>query len=165
MNDGLLFSARTATWGLFATLSLTPACEASNEVGAPSSRSATLTRQSESTETLKELSKQLGVQFPVGTRLLGVVRDAGGMDSSLRVKVQMPFNAFSGFFEQTPVSAEFSRPGTRGLFGSDSGFWDPHNAKALKSWQSLGENGMVFNLGVSQESPDTTVVYLVLHST
>jgi hypothetical protein len=123
-------------------------------------------RMSEGTkvESLDNLSRELKLAFPPGTRLVGVLRDSG-MDDSIRVKVEMRSPDFPGFLSSTPIHAESLSPGAGGRLGPDHGFWDPHRARGLRSAQATleGEEYRVLNIGVGEAGPDVVAVYIVNH--
>jgi hypothetical protein len=115
-------------------------------------------------DTLQDIGKELGLQFPPGTRLLGVRREAG-IDDWLGVKIELSAAEWPGFLACTPINPESFRAGERGFLGADSGFWDPHQAKKLRTAQAPMPNARAFNLGYDDSAATSVIVYIVNHGT
>ncbi len=81
------------------------------------------------------------------------------------MKVELPAVEWPGFLSHTPVDPSLFRAGERGLLGPDQGFWDPHQAKSLRTVEASLPNGYVLNLGYDDSRGSVFVVYLVKHST
>jgi hypothetical protein len=113
---------------------------------------------------LETLGRDLGLSFPEGTTVVGIERQEG-MDDMLRAKLQMSAEAARRFLEHAPVRSDAFRPGVRGLLGADKDWWDPHQAKRLRSGQANLDGARVLNIGVDEARPDAVVVYIVNHGT
>ena len=121
-------------------------------------------RESPRPESLAALGKELNLQFPASTRVIGV-RRANGMDDIVRVKLEMASSDLPSLIAQTHIDPASFYPGTRGLMGSDKGFWDPNHAPALRTGQVKRPDARALNVGVDDSRPDVAVVYLVEHGT
>jgi len=115
-------------------------------------------------ETLDSVGKQLGLVFPNGASLIGVHRERG-VDDLLAVKVEMPAAEWPGFLAKTPIDPTLFRPGERGLLGPDHDFWDPHQAKSLRTAEAELPNRRVLNLGYDDSRAPVVAVYVVNHGT
>ena len=134
-------------------------------LGMPSCDKGTTTMSSKPADTLPALARELGVTFPPSTRLLGVQREEGGMDSAVFLKVEMAAAEFPAFLASTPLDPGALRNGTRGFLGSDQGFWDPHRAARIRTGQAILAGNRALNVGVDDSNPNVAVVYIVLHDT
>jgi hypothetical protein len=110
------------------------------------------------------IGRELGLTFPPGTRLLGVAREQG-IDDLVELKVEMKAADVESFVAHSAVRPTDFRPGERGLFGPDQGWWDPNRALRLRSAQANLPKGRFLNIGVADGSGDMAVVYIVNHGT
>jgi hypothetical protein len=133
----------------------TAACNTDAEKGSESVTAA---------ESLSTLSKELGLTFPPSTRLGGVLRSSG-MDDAVRFKLEMNTSEFPSFLAQTGVDPELTRPNMQGIFGPDRDFWDPHQAKSLRTGQVKRPDARALHVGYGEARPGTTVVYVMEHGT
>ena len=115
-------------------------------------------------ETLESVGKQVGLEFPAGAKLIGVHRERGA-DDLIAVKVEMPAAEWTGFLAKTPIDPSLFRPGERGLLGPDHDFWDPHQAKGLRTAETSLDQGRVLNLGYDDSRGAVVAVYVVNHGT
>jgi len=115
-------------------------------------------------DTLESVSKELSVTFPAGTKLIGVYRERG-IDDLVQAKVEIPAADWSGFLASTPIDPSLFEPGEGGLLGPDSGFWDPHKAKNLRTAQAILPNVRALNIGYDDSRGSVYVVYVVNHGT
>ena len=120
-------------------------------------------RQSQSVDTLESVGKEVGVRFPASAKFIGIRRQEGGMDSSFEVKVEIPAADWPGFLASTPIDPKEFGPGGRGLVGGDAGFWDPHQAKNLRTAQADLPDKRVLNIGYDDSRGNLIVVYVVNH--
>jgi hypothetical protein len=134
-------------------------------IGVSSCDKGTKTMSSKPSDTLPALASELGIVFPPSTRLIGVQRDQGGMDSAVFLKVEMAAAEFPAFLASTPLDASAMRNGTRGFLGSDQGFWDPHRASRIRTGQAILAGNRALNVGVDDSKPHVAVVYIVHHDT
>jgi hypothetical protein len=117
-----------------------------------------------SDDELKELGARFGLPFPSSARLLGIEREQG-MDDLVRFKVELPASDWPALRDALPIPFEYMRAGTRGYFGQDRGFWDPHAAGQLRSGQVIREGARALNIGVDEGHPNKVVLYVVEHGT
>jgi hypothetical protein len=150
-------AARFATWRRV----LLAAC-AFIGIAACKSKGAQGTRQAE--ETLESVAQEVGLVFPVGSRLVGVHRERGA-DDLIAVKIDMPAAAWPIFVATTPIDPSLFRAGERGLLGPDDGFWDPHRCKNLRTAESPLPHARVLNLGYDDSRGNVFAVYVVNHGT
>ena len=115
-------------------------------------------------ETIEQAEKEVGVTFPQGTKLVGVHRERGA-DDLIAVKVEMPAAAWPGFLASTPIDPSAFRPGERGLLGPDHDFWDPHQAKNLRTAETVLPGARVLNLGYADRPGAVVAVFVVNHGT
>ena len=120
--------------------------------------------KNEASESLSQLSQELGLQFPPSTRVLGVLR-SNGMDDAVRVKLEIAASEFPSFLERTQIDRAALRPGTRGMLGPDKDFWDPHQSKALRTGQVARPNARSLNLGFDDSRGDSVIAYVMEHGT
>jgi len=112
---------------------------------------------------IDKLGKQLELQLPPGTRVVGMETESGGPDDAIFVKLTVPRAHAEQFIRDCGVTR--FEVGLANTLGPDRGFWDPHQAKALK----VGDvplhstRGMV--IGVDDSGTDALVVYVVNHGT
>ena len=117
------------------------------------------------TESLVQLSAEVGLTLPPSTHVLGVRRISGGMDDALKLKIELPASALPTLLNQTGIPAESFEPGTGGLLGPDREFWDPHQAPALRTGQAKRAGGRVLNVGVDDSRPGLAVLFIMVHET
>lgn len=117
------------------------------------------------TESLTQLGTELNLVFPPSARLIGVRRSPGGMDDAVRIKLEMAKDDLAAFLAQTHVDVQSFRPGTRGMLGADRDFWDPHQAKGLRTAQLQRAGARALNVGVDDSGERVTVLYIVEHGT
>ena len=67
----------------------------------------------------------------------------------------MPAVEWPRFLAKTPIERDVFSPGEQGLRSSDEGFWDPHQAKGLRTAQALLPKGRAFNIGFDVRDPET----------
>jgi hypothetical protein len=91
--------------------------------------------------------------FPTAARLIGVHRE-WGIDDLIAAKVEMPVSEWPTFLAKTPIERDRFSPGEQGLLGPDDGFWDPHQAKVLRTAQTLLPGGRTLNIGYDDTAPD-----------
>lgn len=133
-------------------------------LGGSACKSAPRAPAQSSPESLAALGKELGVSFPATTKLIGVHRERGA-DDLIAVKIELPAADWSGFLSSTPVDASLFRAGERGLLGPDHDFWDPHQAKSLRTVETTLPSGRVLNLGYDDSRGSVFAVYVASHST
>lgn len=115
-------------------------------------------------DTLESVGKEIAMAFPASTKLLGVHRERGA-DDLIAVKVELAAADWPGFLARTPIDASLFRPGERGLLGPDDGFWDPHQAKNLRTAEATLPNARVLNIGYDDSRGSIVVVFIVNHGT
>jgi hypothetical protein len=115
-------------------------------------------------DTLESVGRQLGVAFPAAAKLIGVHREQG-IDDLVAAKVEMPATEWPGFLAKIPMERDLFSPGERGLLGPDDGFWDPHQAKGLRTAQALLPGRRTLNIGYHHGRGTVVVVYVVNHGT
>jgi hypothetical protein len=115
-----------------------------------------------SNKELDALSKELKLEFPAGSRLIGVHREPGG-ERYVHAKLVMTASGWSRFQQTSPVKVETMDPGTGGFLGPDDGFWDPHAAKNLRTGQVQRGPGVALSIGFDASKPDEVMVYVVEH--
>jgi hypothetical protein len=115
-------------------------------------------------ETIEAVGTEIGLEFPAGTRLLGVHREKG-MDDLVAVKVEMDARDWPGFLARSQLGAAMFRPGERGLLGPDDGFWDPHRAIHLRTAQVALPGARVLNVGYDDSLGSVVAVFIVNHGT
>lgn len=120
--------------------------------------------KNEAPESPSQLSRELGLEFPPSTRVLGVLR-SNGMDDAIRVKLEIGAREFPSFLEQTQIDRAALRPGTRGMLGPDRDFWDPHQSQALRTGQVARPNARSLNLGFDDSRGDVVIAYVMEHGT
>jgi hypothetical protein len=117
-----------------------------------------------SREDLASVGKEVGLSFPAAARLIVVHRERGA-DDLVAVKIELPAAEWPGFLSRAPVDPSLFRPGERGLLGPDEGFWDPHQARNLRTVEAALPNGRVLNLGYDDSRGSVFAVYVVNHGT
>jgi hypothetical protein len=115
-------------------------------------------------DSLSTIGRELGLTFPVGTRLVGVARERG-IDDLVELKVEMKAADVESFVAHSAVRFTDFRPGERGLLGPDQGWWDPNHALRLRSAQASLPKGRFLNIGVADGPGDKAMVYIVNHGT
>jgi hypothetical protein len=70
----------------------------------------------ESTQSLSELGRELGLTFPPSARVLRARRESG-IDDAVLAKIEINKNEFQAFFAKTPIDPAAMRPDTGGLSG------------------------------------------------
>lgn len=115
-------------------------------------------------DTLEAAAKAVGLELPAGAQVVGIHRE-NGMDDLVAVKLEVPAADWAAFLARTPVDPRLFRPGERGLLGPDDGFWDPHQARSLRTAEASLPGARVLNLGYDDSRPGVIVVYLVNHGT
>ena len=120
-------------------------------------------KQAQSVDTLESAGKEVGVRFPASAKFIGIHREEWGMDSSFEVKVEIPAADWPGFLASTPIDPKEFGPGGRGLVGGDAGFWDPRQAKNLRTAQADLPDKRVLNIGYDDSRGNLIVVYVVNH--
>jgi hypothetical protein len=114
--------------------------------------------------SVSQLGKELGLEFPPSTRVLGVLR-SNGMDDAVRVKLELAASELPAFLERTQIDGAAFRPGTRGMLGPDKDFWDPHQSQSLRTAQVARPNARSLNVGIDDSQGDRVVAYLMEHGT
>jgi hypothetical protein len=123
-----------------------------------------VTRDRTPTENLPAVAQELGVKLPPSARLIGVARESG-MDDLVRAKFEINADELDGFLASTPVDPQSMRPGGRGFLGPDEGFWDPRQARSLRTGQALIAGARALNIGVAEGGAKIAVLYIVNHGT
>jgi hypothetical protein len=118
----------------------------------------------ESTATLAQLAQEAGVSFPPGARLVGSARE-NGMDDLLRFKVELRPADLPAFLSTSPIPADAFDAGEGGFLGPDQGFWDPHQAKRLRTGQKILPGQRALNIGIDDGRGDVVAIYVVNHGT
>lgn len=116
----------------------------------------------QSSPSIPELNKELGLSLPAGAKIVGVRRESG-IDDAVQAKVEIRKTELAGFIAKTPIDPEAMRPGTAGFLGADLDFWDPHKASALRTGQAKTPNGRVLSIGVDESRADIAVLYIMQH--
>ncbi len=111
------------------------------------------------------LSAELGLTFTPGTRVLGVLRESGGMDHAVLLKLQIPKTEFETFWATTHMERESVRPASPAVLGPDEGFWDPNKASALSVGKVGRAGGRAMTIGLDESRADVTVVFILEHGT
>lgn len=75
----------------------------------------------------------------------------------------MPAADWPGFLAATPITPELFEAGAGGKLGSDFAFWDPHQAKHLRTVQASLPPDRVLNIGYDDSRGEAIVVYVVNH--
>lgn len=128
------------------------------------SRGPAINDRIESVPTLAQLAHEAGVRFPPGARLVGSARE-NGIDDLLRFKVEVAPAELPAFLSTSPVPAEALEPGEGGLLGPDQGFWDPSQAKRLRTGQKIMPRQRAVNIGIDEGRTDKVIIYVVNHGT
>lgn len=110
-----------------------------------------------------KVGKQLGLQLPSGTQVVGMETESGGPDGAIFVKLQVPGAHSEQFIRNCGVTRFES--GLADLLGPDRGFWDPHQAKTLKVGDVPVHSTRAMVIGLDDSRTDALVVYVVNHGT
>ena len=113
--------------------------------------------------TLSQLATEVGLTFPVSSRLLGVARESG-IDDMVMFKVELPRRDLESFLAKCPVPADAFEQGSAGFLGVDDGFWDPSKATHLRTGQII-RNTRATDVGIDDGRPDVAILYIVNHGT
>lgn len=114
-------------------------------------------------EDIAALSRELMVELPKGTRVLGVERQHG-LDDMTRAKIELGRNEFEPLLLRLPMARDtFSKGKSR--LGADSGFWNPGATPGIRYAQSPLPEGRALHVGYAANSPGTVVIFIVNHGT
>lgn len=116
----------------------------------------------QSATDIDALGKQLGLQLPPGTQVVGVETESG-IDDAVFAKLRIPTTRSAEFLKSCGVTRFES--GAADLLGPDRGFWDPHQAKALKVGDVMLQSARGLVIGVDDAPVDALVVYVMNHGT
>lgn len=116
--------------------------------------------QAAATELLV-VSKETGLKFPIGSRLLGVTRERG-MENILQAKVEIPEGRIDEFFEAAPIKRD-SLTRRRSLFNPGDSFFEPSMEAGILSSQAQ-VNGHALSIGLL-DARDGLVPVLILFAT
>jgi hypothetical protein len=108
------------------------------------------------------LGKQLGLQLPAGTQVLGVETESA-IDDAIFAKLRIPAERSGEFIKSCGVTR--FRPGGANLLGPDHGFWDPHHATALRVGDVPLPTTRGLVVAIDESSPEALIVYVMNHST
>jgi hypothetical protein len=109
-----------------------------------------------------ELQEQLGFALPETARI--VWRESQqGMDTMLRVKLEMTRSTFDKLAASMPIVEQDLRPGA-GRLGRDKGEWNPHSTPGIRSTQLSLPDANFMNVGVA-EANGLITVFIMRHGT
>jgi hypothetical protein len=142
----------------------TGACRRKARVGEPGRDVITRAGSKTTSAQLTDLGREVGLEFPPETRVVGVTRERG-IDDLVEMKVEMTPSALVGFLARSPIRPEDFHTGEQGLFGSDHDWWDPNQAARLRAGQANLPNARFLNIGYDDAHAGTVIVYIVNHGT
>ena len=117
-------------------------------------------------EDIHAMGREIGLNLPRTSQLIGVSRDRGGPDNAVFVKVEMSAADWTRVLLNAPFRATELAPEYRGYLGADHDWWDPGRPANLRAVQKPLANGRVLNVGVDDASkPGRVVVYIMNFST
>jgi hypothetical protein len=112
---------------------------------------------------IDKLGRELELQLPPGTQVLGMESESGGPDDAIFVKLRVPSAHAEQFIRTCGVTSFLSNAAD--LLGPDRGFWDPHHAKALRVGRVPMHASRGTIIGVDDSGADALLVYVVNHGT
>ena len=112
---------------------------------------------------IDKLGKQLELQLPPGTQVVGMETESGGPDDAIFVKLRVPRAHAEQFIRDCGVTRFRSDAAVQ--LGPDRGFWDPHQVKALQVGRVPMQTTRGMVIGVDDSHPDALVVYVLNHGT
>lgn len=115
-------------------------------------------------ERLAALSAKMWINFPSGTRFLGV-RETVGLDDAIFLKIEFDKEQWDHFIATSLLQDEEFSDERRYLLGPNEGWWDPERPQALPTAQAYLPQSKVLNMGVDRSDPTKIVIYLMWHGT
>jgi hypothetical protein len=112
--------------------------------------------------SLSDLAKQIGVEFPPGSDLIGSEQDSG-IDRAVQAKVAIPPSALATFLERLKLTGENFSEDDRYLLGENAGWWDPAGTYPLPTAQISLAPSRYLNVGLDRRDPRHVVLYLMWH--
>lgn len=108
------------------------------------------------------VGNRLGLRLPPGTQVLGFKTEAG-LDDAVLAKLRIPTSRSQQFIRDCGVTR--FRPGEADQLGADQGFWDPHQAKALRIGRPPLPAARGLVLGLDESRADGLIVYAMSRGT
>ena len=108
------------------------------------------------------VGQKLGLELPPGTQVIGIQTEAG-IDDAIFAKLRIPAARTAEFLKQCGVTR--FKSGGANLLGPDHGFWDPHQAKRLRSGDVALPSARDLLIAIDESASDALIVYAMNYST
>ncbi len=113
---------------------------------------------------LRNLENSIDISFPEGPTLIRYERVTGS-DALIRAKLIFTPGQWARFVNTSPIDRGSFIENKRYLLGTNDGWWNPQDSKALPTIQVLLPDAKVFNVGVDRSDSKAFLVFLVWHGT
>ena len=114
------------------------------------------------TLSLPDLAKQIGVELPRDSELIGSDQETG-IDRAVQAKVAIPPGALATFLKRLNLSEENFSEDNRYLLGKNKGWWNPSGTFPLPTAQVSMPSVRYLNIGLDRRDPSRVVLFLLWH--
>ena len=106
-------------------------------------------------------ARAMGLTFPPGTKFFFYLRESGGPDDAIFLKVELPAAAMPGFLASpTFTGSEWSQDSRSVSDVADWSAWRPSKAVKFRSGQVSLPNAEYLNVLIDDDRQDAEVIYL-----